>query len=52
MICKNCDTKYEGNYCHSCGQSSTVRRFVWHHLLNQIIQTIGYDRGLFYTIFL
>ena len=52
MQCKNCNTEFTDSYCPNCGQSATVRRFEWHHIVNQVIETIGYDRGLFHTLYL
>lgn len=49
-ICKNCKTKFQGNYCNNCGQSSDTHdldiHFIWHDLKKGLFH---YDNGILYT---
>jgi len=35
MVCQNCEKDFEGNYCHNCGQKSTVERITFLGLLSE-----------------
>lgn len=49
-ICKNCDNRFEGQYCNVCGQSSKVERINSHYLMNEISNNFfQLDRGFFFT---
>lgn len=49
-ICKNCNTKFNGNYCNNCGQTSDTHKldfhFIWHDVKKGLFH---YDSGIFYT---
>ena len=49
-ICKNCKTKFQGNYCNNCGQSYNTHdldfHFIWHDIKKGLFH---YDNGIFYT---
>lgn len=51
MICKNCDTSFEGNFCSNCGQKAATHhidhRFIFHEIPHAILHI---DKGIFYTI--
>ena len=40
MICKNCGTEFEGNFCNHCGQKSTVERLTWKSVWDNILHGI------------
>ena len=40
MICKNCGTEFEGNYCNQCGQKATVGRLTWKSVGNNLLHGI------------
>lgn len=49
-ICKNCKTRFQGNYCNNCGQTSDTHKldfhFIWHDVKKGLFH---YDSGIFYT---
>lgn len=49
--CKNCNNKFEGNFCNICGQSSETDRidikFIWEDVEHGIIH---YDKGIGYSL--
>lgn len=50
MNCKNCENKFEGNFCNSCGQSATVDRINWKYLVNSVSESIlQINKGFLYT---
>ena len=40
MICKNCGTEFEGNFCSHCGQKSTVGRLTWRSVWDNFLHGI------------
>ena len=52
MKCKNCDTKFQGNYCFNCGQKKVIERLnikeIWNSLISSII---NYEAGFLRTLF-
>ena len=40
MICKNCGTEFEGNYCNQCGQKATVGRLTWKSVWDNLLHGI------------
>ena len=40
MICKNCGTEFEGNYCNRCGQKATVGRLTWKSVCDNLLHGI------------
>ncbi len=52
IICKNCDTKFRGNFCSNCGQSATTHRINAHYFLHDVIHSVFHvDKGLPYTFY-
>jgi hypothetical protein len=48
--CKNCHTKFKGNFCNNCGQKAETLKLNWHFILHEIEHGVFHlDRGLFYT---
>lgn len=48
--CKNCDTVFEGKYCHECGQKANVKRITWRTVFSELIKKFTiWDKGLMYT---
>jgi len=52
MICKNCSTEFQGNYCNNCGQKKVINKLnlkdIWNDLISSII---NYETGFLRTIF-
>ena len=50
MICKNCDTIFEGNFCNHCGQSAATHKlnahFIWHDVQHGLFH---FDKGMYYS---
>lgn len=50
MICKNCDTIYEGNFCNICGQPAETHKlnvhFIWHDIQHGLFH---FDKGIYYS---
>ena len=53
MICKNCNTEFQGNYCCNCGQKRVTNRLnlkeIWNDLISSII---NYETGFLRTLLL
>jgi hypothetical protein len=50
ISCKNCQTRFQGNYCPQCGQSAHTHRIDAHYMLHDIPHSILHvDKGLPYT---
>lgn len=48
--CKNCTSEFEGNYCSTCGQKASTKRFSTKILLSELIDKIfPLDRGVLFT---
>ena len=51
MICKNCENKFEGNFCSNCGQDSEVDKINAKYIFKEISHSIlELDKGFFYTV--
>ena len=51
MRCKNCGNEFEGQFCNQCGQSSSVGKFTFRNLLEEISTNIfQINHGFFYTL--
>ncbi len=50
MICKNCNTVFEGNFCNNCGQSAKTHKlnahFIWHDIQHGLFH---FDKGMYYS---
>jgi hypothetical protein len=52
MICKNCSTEFEGNYCSNCGQKKVTNRLNFKEIWNDLISSIiNYETGFLKTLF-
>ncbi len=50
IVCKNCTYEYEANYCPSCGQKASVRRFSTRILFADLLdKVLPLDRGVIFT---
>lgn len=50
VVCKNCETHYQGNYCPVCGQSRKVRRLSFLNMVDDFISIfINLDNGFLRT---
>ncbi len=52
MICPNCETVYEGNFCHECGQKTIHGRYTIKGLVSELIFSTFHleKKGLLYTV--
>ena len=51
MICKNCDTIAEGNYCSKCGQKTNIERLNFSYLIRELSGSLfQLEYGFFYTL--
>ena len=49
--CKNCNNKYEGNFCNECGQAKDTHRLNMHHIWHDLQHgLLHFDNGIFYTL--
>ncbi len=50
MICKNCNSVFEGNFCNICGQSAETHKlnfhFLWHDIQHGLFH---FDKGIYYS---
>lgn len=50
-ICKNCDTKFTGNYCNHCGQKADIKRLNLHRFLHDFFHAFTHmDAGYLHTL--
>ncbi len=50
MICKNCNSEFEGNFCNNCGQSKKISRISFRHFLSDFSSTaLAINRGFPFT---
>lgn len=50
VVCKNCDTHYQGSFCPVCGQSRKVRRLSFLNMVDDFISIfINLDNGFLRT---
>ncbi len=51
IICKNCNHKFQGNFCNNCGQAADTHKlslhYIWHDLQHGLFH---FDNGIFFTI--
>jgi hypothetical protein len=52
LICPNCETVFEGNFCPNCGQKATHGRFTLKNLMSEAFLSAFHieKKGLIYTI--
>ncbi len=51
MICKNCGSEFEGNFCSNCGQKNIKERFTVKEILHNFFHTFTHvDSGILYLI--
>lgn len=51
MVCKNCGTVYNGDFCPTCAQSARVGRFDMQSLLKEsFVSSLDIETGLFGTL--
>jgi len=51
IICKNCETNFQGVFCPNCGQSAAVKRITFKDTLADFTDTMfSVDAPLFFTI--
>jgi len=51
LICKNCGTKFSGNFCNHCGQKADIKRLNLHRFLHNTFHAFTHmDAGYLHTI--
>ena len=51
MVCNNCNTTFEGNYCPKCGQKENSGRIIFRESAREILEHyFDFDAPLFHTI--
>jgi hypothetical protein len=50
MICKNCNTEINSNYCPGCGRPAIVKRIDGKYITHEIEHVLHFERGILYTI--
>ncbi|MEL1252448.1 DUF3667 domain-containing protein [Flavobacterium sp. DGU38] len=50
MICKNCNSEINLNFCPDCGQPSKLKRIDGHYIMHEIEHVLHFDRGILFTI--
>lgn len=50
MICKNCATEIDGNYCHHCGQKASTKRFDTKIVFSELLEKLmPFEKGVLFT---
>ena len=49
-ICKNCNNKFEGNYCFNCGHPQKIERINSGYIISEIASVLNFQKGIFHTI--
>jgi len=50
IVCKNCGTRFSGNYCNHCGQKANIKRLNLHHFLHNFFHAFTHmDAGYLYS---
>ena len=50
-ICKNCNQKFEGNFCNNCGQSSHTHAINFQYLVHELQHGFFHvDKGMLFTL--
>lgn len=48
--CLNCGIKFEGKFCHNCGQKGSTGRLDFHHISHDFQHSLFHlDKGIFYN---
>lgn len=50
MICKNCKSEVNLNFCPDCGQPSKLKRIDGHYIMHEIEHVLHFDRGILFTV--
>lgn len=50
MICKNCQSEVNLNFCPDCGQPSKLKRIDGHYIMHEIEHVLHFDRGILFTV--
>lgn len=52
LVCPNCETVYEGNFCPNCGQKTIHGRYTLHGLVSEVFHSTFHveKKGLPYTV--
>jgi hypothetical protein len=50
MICENCNTEIEQNYCPNCGKPMKLTRIDGKYILHEIGSVLNFEKGILYTI--
>ncbi len=50
MICKNCNSQVNQNFCPNCGQPVQVKRIDRQYITHEIEEVLHFERGILYTL--
>lgn len=50
LICRNCKTEVNQNYCPQCGNPVTLKRIDGHYIQHEVTHILHFEKGIFYTI--
>lgn len=50
MVCKNCNTSFEGNFCNQCGQRVVSEKITLKDIFDRAIESFNFDKGFLLTI--
>jgi hypothetical protein len=51
VVCKNCDTTFEGNFCPKCSQKASTHRLTVKHLIHDFLHAFTHtDKGILFLI--
>lgn len=50
MICKNCNSQVNQNFCPNCGQPVQVKRIDRQYITHEIEEVLHFERGMLYTL--
>ncbi len=50
LLCPNCSTPIDQNYCPHCGRSATLKRIDGHYIQHEIEHVLHFDKGILFTV--
>ena len=50
MICKNCNTEVNSNFCSNCGQPTRLKRIDGKYIIHEIEHILHFERGILFTV--
>lgn len=50
MICNNCNTEINSNFCSNCGQPKSLKRINGKYIIHEIEHVLHFERGILFTV--